>query len=302
MQYQFSVIIPTYNRQPALDRCLRSLQRQVYPHDRFEVIVVDDGSLHPVVVDSDRFADGFTISLIRVANSGPGPARNAGAVAARGRFLAFTDDDCQPDPLWLLELERKLSVDSTRIVGGRTINLLTRSRCSSTSQLIVDMVYSYYNKTPDAARFFATNNLAVRADLFTKLGGFQGGSFRIASEDREFCDRWRHVGLQLRFASDAIIYHAHPLDLGGFCRQQFRYGRGALRYHQVRHHRTSERLVDALGFHSRLAPEIVHHLGERSGVDRLAVAALLLLWQVCNLAGFVYELTRASVERLIAEQ
>ena len=127
MKYHFSVIIPTHNRQLALDRCLRSLKRQVYPPDRFEVIVVDDGSVHPVILDSDLFADGFTVSVMRIANSGPGPARNAGAAVAKGQFLAFTDDDCQPDPLWLLELERQLSADSCRIVGGKTHNMLTRN-------------------------------------------------------------------------------------------------------------------------------------------------------------------------------
>ncbi len=154
MKYHFSVIIPTHNRQLALDRCLRSLKRQVYPPDRFEVIVVDDGSVHPVILDSDLFADGFTVSIMRIANSGPGPARNAGAAVAKGQFLAFTDDDCQPDPLWLLELERQLSADSCRIVGGKTHNMLTRNPCASTSQLIADMAYAYYNETPDSERFF----------------------------------------------------------------------------------------------------------------------------------------------------
>lgn len=302
MKYQFSIIVPTYNRQLALNRCLRSLLRQAYPPDQFEVIVVDDGSVHPVILDPDLFVGGFAVSLMRIPNSGPGPARNAGVAVAKGQFLAFTDDDCQPDPLWLLELERNLSVDSCRIVGGKTLNMLRRNPCSSTSQLIVDMAYAYYNEVPDSARFFATNNLAVRADLFARTGGFRGGAFRIASEDREFCDRWRQRGLKLRFAPDAIVYHAHHLDLGSFCRQHFRYGRGAMRYHQIRQRRGSGGLIDDLGFHSRLIPAICRHLKGKSGVDRLTVIGLLLLWQSCNLVGFIYEFAHAAVEQPIAEQ
>ena len=91
----FSVIIPTFNRKASLAECLRSLGRQSFPPDRFEVLVVDDGSSDGTAETVERTAAGlgFHVEYLRQSQQGPGAARNLGAKNARGGILAFTEDD-----------------------------------------------------------------------------------------------------------------------------------------------------------------------------------------------------------------
>lgn len=87
MQIMFSVIIPTYNRD--LSRVFDSLNAQI---DRdFEVIVVDDCSTTPVVIPPTKGLN--VVYLQNVKNLGPSGSRDAGVHVARGRYIAFLDDD-----------------------------------------------------------------------------------------------------------------------------------------------------------------------------------------------------------------
>ena len=107
----------------------------------------------------------------------------------------------------------------------------------------MDVVYAYYNADPDRARFFATNNLALPADRFHAVGGFDPNLFRAAAEDRDLCDRWLHHGQHMIFAPEAVADHAYRLTLRTFYWQHFNYGRGAWHFHQTRARRAQETSV-----------------------------------------------------------
>ena len=86
-----SIVIPVFNQAQDLGRCLAALERQTYPADRFEAIVVDNGSDEPIGPVTERF------SFVRaICEPAPGSyaARNRGIEASRGEVLAFTDADC----------------------------------------------------------------------------------------------------------------------------------------------------------------------------------------------------------------
>jgi glycosyltransferase involved in cell wall biosynthesis len=160
-----SVIIPTYARPAVLGGCLESLANQSISRERFEVVVVDDGSPEPLDAAIAPFVDRLDVRLLPQANSGPCVARNTGVAAARGRYLAFTDDDCRPTPEWLETLDRHLHSTPDRLIGGRTTNGLESNAFSTASQVIVEIAYAFYNPTPETATFFASNNLARAAAL-----------------------------------------------------------------------------------------------------------------------------------------
>lgn len=104
----FSIVIPTYNRPERLAKCLGAIAKLDYPRDRFEVIVVDDGSDTPLDLIVRPFQEQLSLTLIRQPNGGPAKARNTGVANAKGQFLTFTDDDCTPDSNWLTALEKRL--------------------------------------------------------------------------------------------------------------------------------------------------------------------------------------------------
>lgn len=284
---RFSVIITTFNRPAALARCLAALSRSDYPNDKFEVIVVDDGSAEPLEEIVARFSKEMSVRLIRQPNGGPAKGRNKGAEMARNEFLAFTDDDCEPAPGWLSALARRLQRSPDRLVGGHTVNGLKENIYSAASHLIVEIVYAFYNHHPDQSQFFATNNLALRTESFRLCGAFDE-RFRL-SEDREFCNRWRSRGFALAYEPEAVVEHRHPLTFASFCRQHFRNGRAAAHFHRICTARGSGRLPDHLGFYGAL-PRTLREAA-RNGSQRIVqVVPLLALWRATNAAGFFYEL------------
>jgi len=297
---RFSVVVPTYERPAALGRCLAALARQDYPRDGFEVIVVDDGGARPVAETMPPPA--LAVQILRIRNAGAAGARNAGAAVARGRYLAFTDDDCRPAPAWLRMLEARLARAPGAMVGGRTVNGLPENPWATASQVVVAMAYAFYNADSEAPRFFASNNMALPADLFAAVGGFRAEAFRVASEDRELCDRWRHAGHRLAYEPDAVVEHAHDLVFGSFCAQHFRYGRGAMRYHQARAARGSGRLREHLPFYLHLPRLVRQATGALPPSAVARVVPRLLLWQLCNAGGYAYERTREVVRRAPALQ
>jgi GT2 family glycosyltransferase len=283
----FSIVIPTYQRPRQLAACLQSLTRLDYPRADFEVVVVDDGSELPTDEVVRPFRDQLDTVSLRQANAGPAAARNAGAARAQGTFLAFTDDDCTPAPQWLQALAKHFATSPDCAIGGRTHNALPTNPYATASQLLISYLYSYYNSRSSEARFFASNNLAFPASGFRAVGGFDTTYPRAAGEDRELCDRWLADGRRMLYAPDAVVYHAHALTLRAFWRQHFNYGRAACRFHRTRARRTSARMkVEPLPFYFDL---VRYPFSQEQGGQSVSLAALLLLSQVANAAGFAWE-------------
>lgn len=304
----FSVVIPTWNRPRQLERCLASLAVLDYPRDRFEIIVVDDGSPLPIAEQLQVGESCLRVRWLRQDNAGPAAARNLGVQGAEGEYLAFTDDDCRPDPQWLRQLAASFAESPEALVGGRTVNALTGNVYAEASQLITETAYCWLPRVGSELQFFASNNFALRADLFRDAGGFDP-AFRT-SEDRDFCDRWLRAGRALHYAPHAVVQHWHELDLAGYCRQHFGYGRGAYRFHRARERRGAARFRPELQFYrevfrralgatavgparSRVRAEDQPRGGGEPRVAsagrRLALAGLLVVWQLANAAGFFWQ-------------
>src|SRR5690606_14249744 len=115
-QPDFSIVIPTFNRARQLAECLQAIASLEYPRESFEVIIVDDGGTVPAAPEIARMKPGFEITVLRQDRQGPAAARNSGARISRGRYLAFTDDDCLPEPGWLAALAASLQSHAFSLV------------------------------------------------------------------------------------------------------------------------------------------------------------------------------------------
>ena len=292
-QPRFTIIVPTFNRLAQLAQCLHSLSRLDYPPDRFEVIIVNDGGESPAGVIAVASA-GRNVTLIGQANAGPAAARNLAIARASGEYCAFTDDDCVVSEGWLRELAIRCREMPGRAIGGSTVNALTDNRYASASQCLSGFVYSFYNRDPGRACFFASNNLAFPTEALRRCGGFDR-SMRT-SEDRELCDRWLADGRGMAYAAGAIVFHAHQMTLGGFCHQHFGYGRGAFHFYEARRRRGSAGIkLRPFQFYAGLA---VRALRDGSGGGSISLAPLLLLSQAASVSGFFWEGARCGFEWL----
>ncbi len=108
-----SVVVPAYNSAAFLPRCLGSLFAQSYPMERYEIILVDDGSTDETGECARQLGERWAgaLRVISKANGGPASARNAGIRAATGDLVAFTDSDCIADPDWVERLVAALRDD-----------------------------------------------------------------------------------------------------------------------------------------------------------------------------------------------
>jgi len=288
MSLTFSVVIPTRDRFGQLTKCLEALSAQNFPKDKFEVIVVNDGSREPVPSQIGAFADRLSLTIMnRPQSDGPGVARNHGGHAARCEYLAFTDDDCTPAPDWLSSLATRFRDSPNELIGGRVVNALTDNPYSTAAHVILDVVYVYYDPSKGRPHFFPTSNFAMSAENFRELGGFNESWPLAAAEDRELCYRWIQRGLPMAHAPEAIVYHRHPLTLRSFWSLHFKYGRGAYHYHQLRGGGTGE---------GGLKPDwpfywscLRYPFAQTEFRRAVKLAALLLVWQAANAAGYFWQ-------------
>ena len=229
---RWSVVIPTYRRLEPLTGALTACLALEPPPGGFEVVVVDDGGGQvPPRSLWERPEPSPPVRVVAQENGGPASARNFGADLARGRFLAFLDDDCRPRAEWLVELDRALRGRGDVMVGGHTANGLAGELFAAASQDLVDALYRGANRGSGGPRFFTSNNIALDRAAFLELGGFDTRYPLAGGEDRDFCRRWLEAGGQLVAVERAVVDHFHAMGLGGFLRQHYRYGRGARRFY-----------------------------------------------------------------------
>ncbi len=291
----FSIIVPTYNRPGQLTSCLESIERLEYPREDFEVIVVDDGSRSPLEETVAPFRTQLNISLIIQEHRGPAMARNRGAAHAKGVFLAFTDDDCTLAPDWLKALGARFDQTPDRMIGGKTFNIVSDNLYSEAASLLIEYLYSYYNKDPGQALFFTSNNFALPAVKFRTISGFNPSFPLAAGEDRELCERWLRHGYWMTYAPEVKVYHHHALALSTFCRQHFNYGRGAFRFHRIRARNLSDRFrIEPLSFYINM---LTYPFSSGRKRSPFLFVALLIATQVANASGFLWEWINQNLER-----
>lgn len=216
--HDYSVIVCTRNGRGRIGGCLEAVARMKGAD--FETIVVDDGSEDGT---AEWVAARFPwAKCVPLGASGLSAARNAGAAAASGEILAFTDDDCMPDHEWLLRLDRVFTCGHFASVGGPNLPPPPKSWseavvCASPgapSHVMLDDV---------EAEHLPGCNLAVRKSAFEAVGGFDP-QFHTAGDDVDFCWRLSDAGYRLGFAPGAFVWHWRRASLLAFLRQQIGYG------------------------------------------------------------------------------
>lgn len=234
-----SVIIPTRNRQSMLEKALISMVEMQYPLDRFEVVVVDDGS-----TDGTRhlvaglLAD-LPYSLIYVPLEGNGipAARNAGASAAKGQLLVFSDDDCFFRTDWLAVLAANFSDPGIGVVGvadevPEDSPLL--SRCIDyTVNSLAGSGGVRHDRSLRIARYYPRGfGMAVSREAFEAVAGFD--ETLQAGEDIDLSYRIGRAGYRLRFEPKTFVWHQRRSTLKAFLKQMAT--RGATRVELIRRH------------------------------------------------------------------
>ncbi len=204
-----SVVIPTYNRLPILQKCLDALEAQFLIKEiiDFEIVVVDDGSTDGTTewIKSNSFNYPH-VSLYEQTHGGPALGRNLGVERSRGDLIVFIDSDLVVEENFLVCHVQSL-IRAWKKLGNRkcftygsVINTSNFNKPNSESFKLQDLSWAY----------FATGNVAIDRKVLEQSGLFDP-IFRLYGwEDLELGERLRNMGVKLIKCPKAIGYHWHP--------------------------------------------------------------------------------------------
>lgn len=214
---RFSVIICTRNGASRLRHCLDACRALDYPD--FEIIVINDGSTDQT---ADLLNNEKEIRVYHLDPCGLSAARNFGAEQATGEVLAYTDDDCRPDPQWLIWLAHAYATTDHAAIGGPNLSptpdslglaLTTAAPGAPTHVMLNDTI----------AEHLPGCHLSVRKSAFEKIDGFDP-LFRTAGDDVDFCWRLREAGYTLGFSGASFVWHHRRATPRQYLKQQMGYG------------------------------------------------------------------------------
>lgn len=204
-----SVVIPTYNRWPILEKCLVALEQQTPSGEieGYEVVVVDDGSTDGTPDRLRQQADRFPhVRLFEQAHGGPAEGRNRGVDQARGDVIVFIDSDLVVVPGFLASHARALQRTWTQhgdrlcFTYGAVINTANFEDPTAERHKLRDLSWAY----------FATGNVAIDRSVLQQSGLFDLGFRLYGWEDLELGERLRQMGVVLVKCPEAVGYHWHP--------------------------------------------------------------------------------------------
>lgn len=198
-----SVIVPVYDNEAGLNRCLDALALQTYPADRYEVIAVDNDSPTPLAPLHHR---GMSFRLLRERRPGSYAARNKGLKAATGEVVAFTDADCVPEPAWIERAVQALRSHERPVVVAGGVRIVPRDPNRPNAAELYSMATGYkVQRDADESKFAATANMATWRSVFEAVGPFDA---RLKSSgDYEWGRRAYAAGFPVVYALNAVAVH-----------------------------------------------------------------------------------------------
>lgn len=198
-----SVIIPVYNDSKRLQICLNALDNQTYPNDKYEVIVIDNGSDEEVspLVTTYRQAKATYES-----KSGSYAARNKGLSVSKGKVVAFTDSDCIPSTDWIEKgVANLLRTPNCGLVAGE-IDVFFKDPLRPTAVELYDRIKVFDQKDfLENKHYGATANIFSFMEVFINVGLFNENL--MSGGDKEWGQRVYAAGYNQVFAKDACVLH-----------------------------------------------------------------------------------------------
>lgn len=205
----FSVVIPTYNRLPILQKCLLALENQQFDSNLvndYEIIVVDDGSTDDTILWLT--AEKLCLSHVKLYtqnHQGAAAARNLGVEKAQGDWIIFIDSDLVVTSSFLQAHSQTLN-SAQKTSNGDAI--FTYGAVINTSNFD-DPTSEPYKITDFSAAYFATGNVAIAKKWLIKAGLFDTMFYQYGWEDLELGIRLKKLGLKLIKCPQAVGYHWH---------------------------------------------------------------------------------------------
>jgi glycosyltransferase involved in cell wall biosynthesis len=259
-----SVVIPTYQRAPLLERSLESLTAQALGRSRFEVVVVDDGSSDWTASVCERLSEELPLRYLRIEKAGTSAAKNLGLFASQAPLVLFYDDDDLADPGMLeayIAAHRAHPQENVAVLGYTTwAPELELTPLMEYVTEIGQYLFSYVNIEDgamlDYTRFWA-GRISCKRSFLAQHGIFDQDFEAI--EDVELGFRLAQHGLAVVHARSARSLMARSITFDEFARRCVKHGRGLWLFHKRHEEPAVERycrIGEALEKWPSLAPSV----------------------------------------------
>ena len=211
-----SVIVPTFNREKILKKCLESLVLQSYPKDCFEVIVVDNNSRDCTavfVLDFIKNHPEIHIKYIKEIEQGLVHSRHSGMKASRYSLLSFTDDDAILSPNWLKEINRFFHLFPDAVAMAGKIQILW-DKPPKPWVLKYEYILGKLNYGDGVfcrpGLFINGGNFVILKEILLRLGGFnvdQIGDWLVGDGETGLVRKIHDQNLPIGWNSNALMHH-----------------------------------------------------------------------------------------------
>lgn len=220
---KISIIVPTYNRLQWLKLCLKALKNQTIIPEKFEVLIVVDGSkqIANIKYHIASILRKFNYQILTQPHRGVAAARNLGIKKAKGKVVLLMSDDilaCKNLIQEHLNFHQKYPADNIAVLGyvpwhpQLKLNLFLE-------WLYFSGLQADYNSLKDeevvSFKCFYTSNVSLKKDFLLENGVFDE-NFKAAYEDTELSYRLKQKGLKIIFCKKALAYNLYPLTLPEF--------------------------------------------------------------------------------------
>jgi len=203
-----SIVIPTYNRKPILQKCLKALENQDLKENisNYEIIVVDDGSTDGTTSWIRKNSDLLPhVVLYEQEHGGPALGRNLGVMKSKYEIIIFIDSDLIVLNDFIACHVKKLLFSWNKnnkkcFTYGAVINTSNFKNPESENYKLTDFSFAY----------FATGNVAISKELLFKVGLFDTTFSLYGWEDLELGERLLKFGTKLVKCPEAVGFHWHP--------------------------------------------------------------------------------------------
>ncbi|MGB9598499.1 MAG: glycosyltransferase [Minisyncoccales bacterium] len=182
----FSVVIPAFNEEKFLPKCLESLKKQDFK--RFEVIVIDNNSTDKTT----EVVKKFKINLISEKNQGVAFAREKGFRSAKGKIIAFTDADTILPNNWLSKIFEEFENNKNLVAFGGSCEFYSGSPLARLASKFLLPIFLHLDKFFSGGWNLMGCNMAIKKEALLKIGGFNTNL--QLNEDVEISYRLREIG------------------------------------------------------------------------------------------------------------
>jgi glycosyltransferase involved in cell wall biosynthesis len=224
-----SLVVPCYSSDAYISRCLEALCNQDHPRERYEIILVDNGSEDRSLEIARRYSG---VRCLSEPKRGAYAARNRGVAAAQGAVIAFTDSDCAPARDWVSSMWNGLSPGRPGILLGR-VRFREDSLPLSLIAAYQEQQIEFITSSRDERLYFGyTNNLATTRATLDALGPFvELGRGADTVFVRRAVEAWSCDAVAYR--PEACVDHLEIAGIWHWYEKLFIYGRSAAVYRTI---------------------------------------------------------------------